>query len=57
MQFNLPRSVYLESHRQAFYRESLTRIEALPGVRAAALTFAFVAPRFVCAPILVPSVP
>src|SRR6266508_2525435 len=38
MQFNLPRSIYFEPQRQAFYRESLTRIEALPGVRAAALT-------------------
>src|SRR5581483_6893926 len=38
MQFNLPRAVYDEPRRQAFYNESLTRLEALPGVRAAALT-------------------
>ena len=38
MQFDLPRTTYDEPHRQAFYNESLTRIEALPGVRAAALT-------------------
>jgi predicted permease len=38
MQFNLPRSIYDDPRRQAFYNESLQRIEALPGVRAAALT-------------------
>jgi putative ABC transport system permease protein len=38
MQFNLPRSIYDDPRRQAFYNESLQRIEALPGVSAAALT-------------------
>src|SRR5262245_41847400 len=38
MQFNLPRNAYPEPRLQAFYNESITRIEALPGVRAAALT-------------------
>jgi len=37
-QFNLPRNVYDEPRLQGFYKESLTRIESLPGVRAAALT-------------------
>jgi putative ABC transport system permease protein len=38
MQFNLPRTAYDGPHQQGFYSECLTRIEALPGVRAAALT-------------------
>src|SRR5215813_4277210 len=38
MQFNLPRNAYDETRLQAFYNQSITRIEALPGVRAAALT-------------------
>jgi putative ABC transport system permease protein len=38
MQFSLPRTTYDEPRLQGFYNESLTRIEALPGVRAAALT-------------------
>ncbi|MGH9937239.1 MAG: FtsX-like permease family protein, partial [Blastocatellia bacterium] len=39
MQFNLPRNAYPEPRRQTFYHETITRIEALPGARAAALTF------------------
>jgi predicted permease len=35
MQFNLPRNAYPEPRRQSFYNETITRIEALPGVRAA----------------------
>jgi putative ABC transport system permease protein len=38
MQFNLPRNGYDEPRRRVFYNECLTRIEALPGVRGAALT-------------------
>jgi putative ABC transport system permease protein len=38
MQFNLPRNVYPEPRLQSFYNEIIPRIEALPGVRAAALT-------------------
>src|SRR5262249_13870170 len=38
MQFNLPRNAYTEPRLQAFYNESIARIEALPGVGAAALT-------------------
>ncbi len=38
MQLNLPRTAYDEPRLQGFYNECLTRLEALPGVRAAALT-------------------
>jgi putative ABC transport system permease protein len=38
MKFNLPRNTYDEPRLRRFYNECLTRIEALPGVRAAALT-------------------
>jgi putative ABC transport system permease protein len=38
MLLNLPQNAYDEPHLQAFYNESITRIESLPGVRAAGLT-------------------
>ncbi|HEU0176623.1 MAG TPA: ABC transporter permease [Blastocatellia bacterium] len=38
MQFSLPRTAYDEPRLQTFYNECVTRIEALPGVRAAGLT-------------------
>jgi putative ABC transport system permease protein len=38
MQFSLPRNAYDESRLRAFYNESIARVEALPGVRAAAYT-------------------
>src|SRR4029434_366094 len=38
LQLNLPRTAYDEPRLQGFYNECLTRLEALPGVRAAALT-------------------
>ena len=39
MQFILPAKPYDEPRRRVFYNECLARIEALPGVRAAAFTF------------------
>jgi hypothetical protein len=38
MRIFLPGNVYNEQRRRVFNRECLARVEALPGVRAAALT-------------------
>ena len=38
MQMNLPRTSYDEARRRVFYNECVTRVESLPGVRAAGLT-------------------